>query len=128
MTGLLGGRLTAAASLMPCQILMGLNLDEACMLQKTAYPLGLIVAMLEQQPSRICKVFGGIGNDVPNVFQAIAAAGQCWEGFVHKCIQVRVSLCNIRGIRNDEVEVHIHLRIDFFKPVARDELHGQIQL
>ena len=79
--------------------------------------------MFQQQPGTWMEVLGGVRNDLANIVQTIHPADQ---GLARLCIQgrqMRVALCNIGWVGDDQVKLTLQLR----KPVAVHKIHCQRQ-
>lgn len=66
----------------------------------------LVIAMFEQQPAAGGEVVAGCGGDVADVIQAAGAGGEGGDRFEADFggVQTGVFACDIRGVRNDQIE------------------------
>jgi hypothetical protein len=117
------GRCPPEQRAMPARSLRVCTCLQARSLQQRAHGLGLVVAVLQQQPAARHQVGGGLGNDGADVVQAIGTAGQGLQWFVLQGGQVRVGRADVGRVGHDGVE----RALQPLQPVPAAELHRQAQ-
>ncbi len=99
------------------------DLPKARRAQQRLHGLGLVPAVLQQQPAAGREARGGLRGDGADILKAVVAAGQGRQRFVRERGQVRVGGGDVGRVAHDQVE----RAGNAVQPVALDEPHGQAQ-
>ena len=75
------------------------------LLQDVSHGRSLIVPVFKRENPVVPEVKKRLGRDAPNVVQAVNSRRESRDGFPSEGRQVTVAFGDVRGVRNDEVEL-----------------------
>ena len=94
------------------------------LLQDVSHGRSLIVPVFKRENPVVPEVEKRFGRDAPNVVQAVNSRRESRDGFPSEGRQVTVAFGDVRGVRNDEVELLIRLNGPEPFPGAEREVAG----